>query len=413
MSEVCIVGGGLAGLSCAGVLQANGIPFRLLEAADGLGGRVRTDKQEGYLLDRGFQIVQTAYPELERQLDSRRLRLHRFMPGALVRFKGKFQRFVDPTRSPREIFSLLRSPLGSRRDKMHMPVLKRKVTQGSLSELFDRKETTTLEYLQNEGFSSQFIDHFFRPFFSGVFFESKLDTTSRMFEFVFRILSQGDGALPEEGIGALSQQLARGVSEEFVSLNTRVESVDKEGVRLDSGERISCRAVVLATDAQQASRFLGDSIEVPYVSSLCLSYAADKAPIREPILVLNGEAEGPITNLCVPSQVASSYAPKGKSQVMVTVVEQSEKGSSVEPEVRDQLREWFGREVDYWRLLRAWPMEKALPDLKPPTNHPERQQVRRGKGLYVCGEYGSLSSFQWAMHSGRKAGEAVVEDLIG
>jgi phytoene dehydrogenase-like protein len=292
-------------------------------------------------------------------------------------------------------------------------VLKRKVTRGSLSELFDRQESTTLEYLQNEGFSNQFIDHFFRPFFSGVFFESKLTTTSRMFEFVFRVLSQGDGALPEEGIGALSQELARRIPEEAVSLNARVDRLDGEGVLLESGERIGCRAVVLATDAQQASRFLGDSTEVPYVSSLCLSYAADRTPVKEPILVLNGEGAGPITNLCVPSQVASSYAPKGKAQVVVTVVEQSEKGATVEPEVRDQLREWFGRGVDSWRLLRAWPIEKALPHLEPPTQHPERQAVRRGKGIYVCGEYGSLSSFQWAMHSGRRAGEAVVEDLAG
>lgn len=187
--QVIIVGAGLAGLACARTLHQAGLPFLLLEAADGLGGRVRTDRVEGFLLDRGFQVLQTAYPEAKRVLDYRALDLRAFAPGALVYFDGRLHRVADPWRQPQYLPATLLSPIGTLADKLRVARLRWRACRGGVDELFRRPETTTWEALRGQGFSASIIERFFRPFFSGVFFDRELAATSRMFEFVFRMLA--------------------------------------------------------------------------------------------------------------------------------------------------------------------------------------------------------------------------------
>ena len=93
MTEVVVIGAGLAGLSCALSLEAAGVQVTLLEASDAPGGRVRTDEVEGFRLDRGFQVLLTAYPEAKRLLDYDGLQLKKFEPGALVSAWGQVSSF--------------------------------------------------------------------------------------------------------------------------------------------------------------------------------------------------------------------------------------------------------------------------------------------------------------------------------
>ncbi|MCL6621056.1 MAG: FAD-dependent oxidoreductase [Syntrophobacterales bacterium] len=410
--EVVIIGAGLAGLGCARVLHQAGIPFLILEASDGVGGRVRTDRVEGFLLDRGFQVLQTAYPEARRVLNYPALELKPFSPGALVYCDGRLHRVADPLRQPRHLFSTLFSPVGSFADKLRVARLRRQVCQGSLEELFRRPETSTIAALKAQGFSASMIERFFRPFFSGVFFERELASSNRMFEFVFRMLAEGDAALPAGGIGAIPAQLADSLPPGSIRTGAAVARVEEGKVVLASGEELPARAVVLATDGRETARLLGKEEPFPTVACTCLYFAAPCPPIPEPLLVLDGENRGPVTNLAVVSNVAPSYAPPGRSLIQATVVGNPPfSDPELEARARTQLARWFGREVEEWRLLRLYRIDPALPDQRPPTPDPLEQPVRLSSWLFVCGEYRSLSSLHWALVSGRRAGEAVAREL--
>lgn len=410
--HVIIVGAGLAGLACARTLQQAGLPFLVLEAADGIGGRVRTDRVEGYLLDRGFQVLQTAYPEARRVLDYRTLDLRPFTPGALVYYQGRLHRVADPFRQPQHLLATLLSPIGTLADKLRVARLRWRVCRGSIEDLFRRPETSTLAALKAQGFSDSMIERFFRPFFSGVFFDRELNASSRMFEFVFRMLAEGEAALPARGMGAIPAQLAESLPAGSIRLNTPVARLEEGKVVLASGEEIPARAVVLATDGRETARLLGKPEPFPTVACACFYFAASRPPIPDPILVLDGENTGPVTNLAVVSNVAPTYAPPGQALIQATVVGNPE---LPDPELvsrsRAQLGRWFGPEVNDWRLLKVYRLDPALPAQRPPTPHPLEQPVRLRPGLFVCGEYGSLSSIHWALVSGRRAGEAVIREL--
>ena len=303
-----IVGGGLAGLCCARRLHEAGISSRVFEASDDVGGRARTDEVDGFLLDRGFQVLLTSYPEAQKVLDYRGLELARFEPGRLIRYRGKFRRFVDPWRRPRHLIATARSPVASLSDKLRVARLRRRVCRGTLDECFARPETTTIEALRGDRFSDRIIEHFFRPFLGGVFLDPELRTSSRMFDFVFRMFAAGDAALPAHGMGTIARQIANQLPEGTVITDTRVDHVDGKSLRLASGEQRDAEAIVVACEAPAAAKLLGEGVPTAGQSVTCLYFAADQPPMKEPILVLNGEGEGPINNLCVPSQVAATYA---------------------------------------------------------------------------------------------------------
>lgn len=405
-AEVIIIGGGLAGVCCARRLHEARVSFQIIEASDDVGGRARTDDVDGFLLDRGFQVLLTAYPEAQQVLDYDALHLARFAPGALVRYRGRFHHFADPWRSPRHLISTAFSPIGTLFDKLRVARLRSRVARGSLDELFERPETTTIDALREAGFSDQMIEPFFRPFLGGVFLDRELVTSSRMFEFVFRMFASGDAALPSRGMGAMSHQIAGQLPQASIRTATSVESLDDAGVRLASGELLHAGAIVVACEAPIAARLLGDPTPPSGQGVTCLYFAADRPPIEEPILVLNGDGDGPINNLCVPSQVAATYAPKNQSLISVTVLGTPD--GDIEAKVREQLVNWFGTAVDDWRHLRTYRIPYALPSQAPPALSPVAKASQRREALFVCGDYLDTASTQGAMQSGRRAAECVL-----
>ncbi len=414
--DVLIVGAGLAGLTCARQLQAEGVSCLVLEAADAVGGRIRTDQVDGYLLDRGFQVFLSSYPEPKRWLDLERLQLKRFASGARVRYRGRFYDLADPWRRPWTALGSLVSPIGTLTDKLRIARLRSISKRGSYEERMQDPEVTSHEYLKQLGFSRSMIDNFLRPFLGGIFLDRELNTSSRMLNFVFRMFSTGDACLPANGMQSIPEQLASSLWPGTIRLNAPVAEIRPRSVTLQSGEKLMAFRIVVATEAPTAKRLLSMSGETKGRGVRCLYFAAEQAPFTEPILVLNGDGLGPINNLCVPSNVCASYAPPKQSLISVTSMDCTTSESQLELQVRDQLRDWYGNQVDGWRHLRTYHIPYALPDQAPPALTPPNRSVDLGNGLFVCGDHRDNASIEGAMVSGRRAGmhcSGVAADSIG
>jgi phytoene dehydrogenase-like protein len=411
-SEVLIVGAGLSGLCCARILQQRGINCTLLEAADAVGGRIRTDIVDGFRLDRGFQVFLTSYPEAKSILDYAALDLKPFLPGALVRYSGRFYQLTDPWRRPFAAIRSLGTPIGSLADKLRVARFRSRSLRGSIEERFQDPETTSFKALQDAGFSPSMIERFFRPFLGGIFLDPELRTSSRMLNFVFRMFSIGTACLPAEGMEAIPRQLAAKLPSGSIRLGTPVVRVEAGKITLATGEVLTAKSVVVAVDGQAAARLLGDTISLAGKGTTCFYFSAPTSPIAQPLLVLNGDGQGPINNICVPTVAAPSYGPANQSLVSVTVLGTVEDSDRLLSDVRQQLGEWFGTQAQQWQHLRTYSIPYALPAQESPALDVPQRQVRWSPGIYVCGDHRDNASIQGAMVSGRRAAEAILQDRV-
>lgn len=406
--EVIIVGGGIAGLCCARRLNQSGISSKVLESSDRVGGRARTDEVRGFRLDRGFQVLLTEYPEAKQVLDYEKLKLACFEPGALIRYQGKFHRFADPWRRPRHLLNTALSPIATFADKLRMARLRSRVCRGTLDDLNARPEETTLSRLYKQGFSERVVKRFFKPFLGGVFLESELNTSSRKFEFVFRMFSKGDAAMPANGMGAIADQLAAELPPNTVQTNSKVIEVMPNRVRLAEGKELSADNIVIACEGPVAARLLGLEPPSPAHGVTCIYFSTDSPPVSDPILVLNGDGRGPINNLCVSSQLIPDCAPAGKSLVSITVLGAAtiEQEPELLANVRSQLLDWYGPSVANWEHLRTFHIPYALPSQNP-NSGTSKPPVEKDE-IVMCGDYLENASIQGAMVSGRRAAETVL-----
>ena len=414
-ADVIIIGGGMAGLCCARVLHDAGLSFTLLEASDDIGGRMRSDVVDYFTLDRGFQVYLTSYPETARFIDVSQLTLNRFEPGAMIWFDDAFHRVDDARRRPERALAMAFSPVGSFSDKLNLCSTVLDVRKGEPIDLLRRPQTSTLEALRNRGFSDAMIERFFRPFYCGVFLERELATSSRLFEFTLRMFAEGDAVIPTGGMIAIPRHVASKLPERSIRLNTPVASIDaaRTTVTLRDGSTLGARAIVVATDGRTAHQLLDARVPKPsFNGTACLYFVADEAPIKEPMLVLNGQGQGLVNNLCVPTRIAPSYGPPGAHLVSVSTVGVPEMSDeSLVALVRVELSEWFGTGALDWRHLRTYRIPEALPEMLPRTLTSEIRQTRLSKGLYVAGDHVATASTNGAMRSGRLTAEALLADL--
>jgi phytoene dehydrogenase-like protein len=413
--DVIIIGAGLSGLACAVTLHEQGLEPMLLEASDAIGGRVRTDRRDGFLLDRGFQVLQTWYPEAQRMLDYERLDLRAFYPGALVHMQGRVHRVSDIWRRPSCLPEMLVSPVGTLGDKLRLLGLRRRCLRGDLEALYSRPEEEALSMLRGLGFSSRMVARFFKPFFSGVFFEPDLGVSSRAFEFVFRAFALGDTALPARGMGEIPAQLAQRLPGDCIRLGSRVDRILGQDVLLDSGQRLRADTIVVATEGYETVRLLGrprGSVAAGR-GTTSVYFGTETTPIEGPYLLVNGEGRGRINSLLCPSNLSDHYAPRGQHLVTVNVHGAEHNPDTLETELRRELTGWFGHQVRAWRRLAVYRLPRALPVQAPPVVYPGSVRLRQSDGLWVCGEYRSAPSIQWALHSGRRAGEEIGLHLLG
>jgi phytoene dehydrogenase-like protein len=410
-ADVIVVGAGLTGLSCALALRGRGVEPLVLDAMERPGGRIRTDDRNGFLLDRGFQVLQTWYPAARELLDYESLDLRPFANGALVRFDGRLHRISDPLRRPAALPRMLFSPVGSLADKWRLLGLRRRALRGSLRELYERPESDALALLKGWGFSARMIERFFRPFFAGVFFDPELGVSSHAFEFVFRAFALGNTALPARGMGEIPAQLAARLPEGSLQLETPVARATGSGVVLEDGRRLRADAVVIATDTRSAGRLLGEQELPPTRGTTCFHFAADRPPVPGPDLVLNAGGRGLINSLLCPSNLSSHYAPRGRALVTVNVFGAERDPDGLEGPLRTELASWFGDQTHAWERLAVYRLPRALPGQAAPVPWPGTGWTRAGDRLWVAGEHSAPPSIHWALESGRGAGESVAAAL--
>lgn len=400
--DTVVVGAGLAGLCAALRLHEAGQTVAVLEASDGVGGRVRTDVVDGFRLDRGFQVLLTAYPEVQRTLDLRALDLRTFTPGAEVWLEGQGYSIGDPFRDPSMLLETVKSPILPFADKLRILRLRAKVARGGYARLLRSPEQTTADRLNAMGFSDKAITRFFGPLFAGIQLDPELSTSSRMFEVIFRSLAEGASGVPSLGMGRISAQLGERLPEGTVHLNTPVQIVGP-GRCVTTDGTITANDVIVATDGPTAARLVGidDPGSVPVA---CLWLGADIPPTTGKAIVLDGTNTGPIRNLAVMTNVAPSYAPAGRH--LIAAACPGDISTDLASTAVTQLTEWFGPQVSKWELLRIDRIAHGQPVQRPPLK--PRQRTKLDDGLWVCGDHRDTGSIQGAMFSGRRTAEAVL-----
>ncbi len=407
--NILIIGGGLAGLACALRLHEAGARPLILEGSDAFGGRVRTDEVDGFLLDRGFQVYLDAYPEAGILLDTKRLDLRPFKPGALIYQNGKLHRVMDVFREPKHLLTSALAPIGSIPDKLRVALLKWRLGRASLEEIASHEDMTTEKFLITEGFSPAMIDQFFRSFYGGIFLENDLRTSSRMFEFTFKMFSQGSATLPALGMGEIPRQLAARLPAAAIRLGARTVEICPGRITLESGEQLSADAIVVATDATSAAQLVPglEGEATTWRSVTCLYFAAAHSPLREAIIALRGAGSGLVNNVCVPSDVAPGYAPPGQALISVSVLG-IRNLADLESQVVRELESWFGQEVREWWHLRTERIERALPEQAPGSGFCG-PGFRHHGGIFVCGDHLWSASIEGAIISGSRTADAILE----
>lgn len=401
-TDVVIVGAGLAGLAAASHLHRAGVPCTVLEAGDGVGGRVRTDVVDGFRLDRGFQILNPAYPAIRRLVDVDALRLGRYWRAVRVADDNRVSLLGQPLDAPRALRDIAARRYLSAKDLAALAALSARVAAGPAKGIVDREDRTTLEELRHAGLSDRAVRTVFRPFLSGVFLEDELGTSSRFFQLVWRSFLRSAPSLPALGMGELPRQLARRLPTAAVRLGTPVERVRAGAVHTAGGDVWTARAVLVATDGSAAARLLGTP-EPRWNSGTTWYFAPPRSPLREPVIVVDARG-GPVVNTSVVSEVCPTYAPNDRALVSASALT-----SLPDSEVRRALGRLYRTDATGWPLIGRYEIARALPAMPPP--HEIRRDVRVGDGLYVCGDHRDTSSLQGALASGARAARAVLRDI--
>ena len=400
--DVAVVGAGLAGLTAARRLAGSGLDVLVLEASDGVGGRVRTDVVDGWRLDRGFQVLNTGYPALAREVDLPALDLRELTRGAIVHRGGERRRLADPRRDPLGALATARANLGTLRDRALLAGTAARVSTGTGRSLVDVDDHPAIDRLHQRGFSDAIVDDFFRPFFAGVFLEEDLVTSSRFLDLMLRMFVRGQSTVPSLGMQRLPDQLAARLPVGTVRVGARVVALTPRSVTTARGT-VTAKAVVCATDATTAGELVG-GVDTPAWRSVTTVYhAVPHDPLGEPTLVIDADRDSPVVNTVVLTAAAPSYGPgDGRALVSTSVLGAHD---DAEPAVRSRLAALYRTDTGRWEHLATYVLPRALPAMTAP--HPFRRPVLVD-GVYVCGDHRDTSSIQGALVSGRRAAAAVL-----
>ncbi len=397
-TQICIVGAGISGLIAAKTLEQAGYAPVIVEQSETIGGRVQTDVEDGIHFDRGFQVLLTAYPQAQKHLDYKALQLHHFTPGALIFGKGKPQRIGDPFRDLTALWPTAWASVGTLGDKIKIFKLTQQLKRKSIAAIFLEPELTTADYLKNYGFSDTIIANFFKPFFTGIFLEEELRTSSRMFEFVFKMFAEGAAAIPAAGIGAIPQQLRSGLSNTKFLMGKQVAEVNDKELVFTDGDTITAAHIITTSPLSPAT--------ITWKSCDNLYFEVEEQKFTTGIIGLIAAKDALTNNLHYLFEPQAG----GKKVVSVTVVkEHALDREALAQKVSEELTNYCG--ITTIRLLKHYRIQKALPDIKNLKMNRSVSEYSPQKGMYTAGDYLLNSSLNAAMRSGEATAEALFDEL--
>ncbi len=406
--KIYIIGAGISGLVAAIELENAGHSPVILEAGNHIGGRVRTIEKDAYLLDVGFQVLLTAYPEAQIYLDYEALDLKKFQPGAIIFKPGDTFSIHDPLRNPLKMLNMAFSKVGTLLDKFRMYILTKELRDKPLDAIFQTPETSTIQYLRDKGFSDKIIKYFFKPFFKGIFLEPFLETSSRMFEFVFKMFATGYAAVPEKGMGEIPKQLAGRLKQTTIRLNTKVKTIEKNVIHLESGDTITADDIILTVPPNGIiPNYSGAPLQYRKVTNLY--FTLQKSFIARPMIGLVPDDHYLINNLLFLTDLSKSYAKDGRALLSVSIVDDLANEANLEGKVALELETISGIKAEHFKHLETIHVDKALPVINNvkyalPSHHQQWHDH-----LFLAGDHLLNASINGAMLSGRKAAEALLK----
>lgn len=400
-AKIYIVGAGISGLIAAQNLENYGYSPTILEGSDRAGGRVKTDIIDGYQLDHGFQVLLTAYPMAKKYLDYDALALQTLQSGALI-FKGdSSSEFGNPLQDFKFLFSTLFSSLGTFADKWKVFQLNQDLKSRDFADIFEKQETSTKEYLIQYGFSDKIISNFFRPFFSGIFLEPNLETSSRMFEFVYKMFGEGQAVIPKAGMEAIPKQLQGNLSKTTFNFNTKVKEVNNQRIILENGEELASDFTIIATDPSDLISRYSSTLEWKSCDTLYFTTQID--PIGSPIIGLNARSTALINNIFFPTSIGTSTSGKD-ALISVTVVKKHDltEKALIEQVKKELSDDFFISETTF---LKRYKIPHALPKFEDQKYAREESESLITERIAIAGDNHLNGSLNAAMISGEAAAE--------
>lgn len=406
--KIHIIGAGISGLIAAQILENHGYQPTIIEASATVGGRVKSDIVDDYILDHGFQVLLSSYPAAQKYLDYKALDLQELLPGATIFKNGKTQTIGDPLRSFSLLFPTLLSSVGNFSDKRKILQLNRLLKKKKVATIFNEEEKTTLKYLQDFGFSKDIITNFFKPFFSGIFLENQLETSSRMFEFVYKMFGEGKAVLPKGGIQAISNQLKDKLKNTTFIFNTNVKEVLDSKIILDDANEIQTHITIIATEA---SAFISNlkNQETNWKSCHTFYFETRNKVINKPLIGLIADDDALINNIFYHTSVAT--ASKGAKELLSVTVVKDHNLSELDLtlKVTEDLKILCGIEVK--KFLKHYHIKKALPKLSNLQYEISSSETKLKSTIFLAGDQLLNGSLNAAMISGERAALGVIQTL--
>ena len=417
---IVIVGAGLSGLACATELHHRGLPFLLIDAADNVGGRLRTSTHEGFTLDHGFQVILSSYDAVSRVADISSLKPRYFESGALMYFDGRFEHIANPLRHPKCALEALFSRAFSFHDKWLLTLLGSQILTTSDHELLSRcarpNDVTTRDFLKNFGFSTEFISRFAEPFFGGVFLDANLTTSAGLFLYYLKKFTLGRAWLPAGGIAELPKNISSKLPQGSIRLQSKVKAIDfkndqSTGVELENGEHIPADAVVLALDEPSLCRLLKLPSPPPARSVADVYFKTQNSLYARPCLVLPQRSNSRIQHFTQITNVAPEFAPPGWHLISASVLNFSDVSEvQLVDEVKKEIAKIFPKTAKNLTHLATIHVPYAVPD-QPPGFASRNRFENLPKGVYASGDWSNGASIQAALTSGQQTARKLLKDL--
>lgn len=409
-SNVYIIGAGISGLIAAIELEKAGFSPFILESSDAVGGRVRTDQKDGFLLDRGFQVLLTAYPEALRYLDYQLLNLKYFDPGAIIFKPGNTFKVHDPLRDPSKALSMAFSEVGTFMDKIKMYQLTKEVKSKSDAEIFTEPSVSTLQFLTEYGFSSKIIDNFFKPFFKGIFLENDLRTSSRMFQFVFKMFAEGHAAVPELGMQVIPEQLKSKLMHTEIRFGQKVKRLQGTTIELESGENLAADAIIVACRPDLLIPQLSGQMK-PYRKVINLYFSLEKSFIAQPMIGLLPDEQFLSNNIVFMTDVSKAYSTNGRALLSVSVTKPVPLDDKLAKLISIELSALTNINSEFFEHVQTYEIEEALPEVDDLSITLPATESKAYDHVFLAGDHLLYGSLNAAMTSGRKAAEAMILSL--